>query len=690
MPRRTLNTNLRSPRLHDSQDIVTLTIKLGSGATLRVPGDKSVTHRGLLFGALAEGRTEVRDPLVSADIRSTAAVLRQLGVRISEIQPGTGVLTVDGVGLRGLVEPSQVLDCGNSGTTARLLLGILAGQPISATLTGDASLRSRPMARIADPLTKMGARFTYTEQEGRLPLVVSGGNLKPVDIATPVASAQIKSAILLAGLTSGAFALVTEPRRSRDHTERLLAAMGVGVVSHAVREGWRVELRDPPESIRPVCLTVPGDISTAAFPLVWAVCRSEGPPLRLEGVGVNPSRTGMLDVLERMGARIDRIDGSSDAAEPTATLIAYPSRLQATEITGEDVPRLVDEIPALVVAGLFAEGETRITGAGELRVKESDRIAALTQNLRRMGLDVDEAPDGLSFQGPAGDLEGVAQTFHDHRIEMAFGVLGALTDGAVRVEGRESAKVSYPSFWDDIDALSAWNRADRTASRGRRPIVTIDGPAGSGKSTTARAVAEALGLVHLDSGALYRAIALALLEAGVPKDDWAALPADFFDELHLDATVSGRHMVLSLAGEVLDDERLRTEAVTAAVSTVAALPAVRAALIGLQRAAARDGGLVADGRDMGTVVFPDADVKVFLVADLEERARRRAGERPGGGDEVEVVAMAQRLQARDFEDTHREHSPLRRPSDAVVIDTTNLSPEGQLELVLDEVRKLDR
>lgn len=668
---------------------MTLIDQLGAGAALRVPGDKSVTHRGLLFGALAEGRTEVRRPLVSADTRSTAAVLRQLGVAVPPIEATTEVVTIDGVGLRGLREPREVLNCGNSGTTARLLLGILAGQPISATMTGDASLRGRPMDRIAEPLGLMGARFRYMDQAGRLPLVVSGGGIKPIDIRTPVASAQIKSAIVLAGLTGGAFALVTEPRQSRDHTERLLKAMGVSVISHAVREGWRVELRDPPETIQAVSLTVPGDISTAAFPLVWAVCRAEGPPLELRGVGVNPTRTGMLAVLERMGARIERTNESEDRAEPTATLVAYPSRLEATEITGAEIPSLVDEIPALVIAGLFADGESRVTGAGELRVKESDRIASLTYNLRRLGVDVDEARDGLSFRGPVDGLSGEVDTFDDHRIEMAFGVLEALTQGAVRVADRNAARVSYPAFWDDLAALQRWNRVDRTPAQTRRPVVTIDGPAGSGKSTTARAVAAELGLVHLDSGALYRAIALALLEAGVARESWDALPTEFFEELRLDATVDGQKMVLSLGGEVLNDARLRTDEVTAAVSSVAALPSVRAALIGLQRAAGRGGGLVADGRDMGTVVFPGADVKIFLVADLEERARRRANEGDGRGEEREVVAMAQRLQARDFEDTHREHSPLRRPADAIVIDTTHLSPEGQLGLVLDEVRKLE-
>ncbi len=660
-----------------------------------VPGDKSVTHRGLLFGALASGITRVRKPLISEDIQSTASVLRHLGVGVPALD-ASGV-SVPGVGLRGLREPTELLDCGNSGTTARLLLGILAGQPIRATLTGDTSLRGRPMARVSDPLEKMGARFDWTEQPGFFPATVTGGDLKSIDVSTPVASAQVKSAILLAGLTGGVFALVTEPRQSRDHTERLLAAMGAATVCHLAQGGWRVELRDPPATLEPVDFDVPADFSTAAFPLVWAVCRKTGPPLSLPGVGLNPTRTGFLEVLRRMGARIDVIADDHDGPEPTGTLIAYPSSLKGTEVAGPEIPAMIDEIPALVIAGLHADGETIITGASELRVKESDRIASLSNNLRALGIEVEEAEDGLRFSGQPGHLKGSVTPFDDHRIEMAFGVLEGLTDGQVRVTERTAAAVSYPAFWTELARLKGQDRADRSERRQNRlPLITIDGPAGSGKSTTAQAVARSLGLVHLDSGSLYRAVAYALLEGDVPEDEWPDLPTGYFSDLGISAKVQGRGIVLSLDGVAIADDLLRTPRVTAAVSRVAALPSVRAALIGLQREAARRGGLVADGRDMGTVVFPEADAKIFLVADLEERARRRVQESLGGDneqaegtppvDEAEVVAMAQKIQARDFEDAHREHSPLRRPKDAIEIDTTALTPEEQLRRVLDQVR----
>ncbi len=689
----------------------------GTDVPLRmvVPGDKSVTHRALLFGALATGVTHVRRPLISADTLSTAAVLRQLHVAVPPLDPRGVDLT--GVGLRGFQTPTDVLDCGNSGTTCRLLIGALASQPLRATLTGDSSLRGRPMARVTDPLSKMGARFEWSREPGVLPVTVAGGDLRPIDIATGVSSAQVKSAILLAGLTSGQFVLVTEPHKSRDHTERFLAAMGAPTISHNAQGGWRVELRDPPDGIHGIDVTVPGDFSTAAFPLVWALCRPEGPPLELVGVGLNPTRTGLLDVLRRMGARFDVLADDTTGPEPTGSIVAYPSRLHGTEVGGAEIPAMIDEIPALFIAALFAEGVTSIRGAGELRVKESDRIDALARNLRAIGADVEESTDGLRVVGNGGRVRGSVETFGDHRVEMAFGVLEVLSDGAVRVPVRAAAEVSFPEFWSEFARLEAENRRDRGASNPagrqtkdesdvlrptrRRPVVTIDGPSGSGKSTTARAVARRLGLVHLDTGSLYRAVAYALLEAGVPDTQWERLDTAYFENLGLTASVEGGRVSLSRSGSPIGDEVLRTPRVTAAVSRVAALPAVRAALIDLQRDAARDGGLVADGRDLGTVVFPDAEAKFFLVADLEERARRRLLEqrdttlaKPASGDvdapralseETEVAVMAQQLHARDFEDAHREHSPLRRPEDAVVIDTTALTPDEQLERVLERV-----
>lgn len=673
----------------------------GADGTLQiqVPGDKSVTHRALLFGALATGVTRIRRPLVSEDTQATAAALRQMGVRVSDL--ASSEVTVEGVGLRGLREPSGVIDCGNSGTTCRLLLGILAGQSFTATMTGDASLRARPMARVTDLLAKMGASFEWGDEEGKLPVTVRGRTLRSIDIGTGVASAQVKSAVLLAALTSGEFALVTEPRPSRDHTERLLSAMGAATICHPGQGGWRVELRDPPSSLKSVDITVPGDFSTAAFPLVWGLCRKEGPPLALTGVGLNPTRTGLLGVLRRMGAQIDVIEDPLSGGEPTGTLIVHASRLQGTEVVESEVPAMVDEIPALVVAALYAEGETRIRGASELRVKESDRIDALGRNLRNMGVEVDEAPDGLSLRGrPDGpsNFQGTVETFGDHRIEMAFGVVETLTGGAVTTASRDAAAVSYPDFWSEMNRLATENHSPQSRPPlTRPPVVTIDGPAGSGKSTTARAVAQSLGLVHLDSGALYRAVACTLLDNGVSPGEWGTLPTSYFSGLGLSAEVEDGHVALRRNGALLDDDRLRTPEVTAAVSPVAALPAVREALIGLQRDAAANGGLVVDGRDLGTVVYPDADVKFFFIANLEERARRRVLERseqepgtsPTSGEdtgEAEVVAMAQRLNARDFEDTHRAHSPLRRPHDAIVIDTTHLTPDQQLAQVLDHVR----
>jgi 3-phosphoshikimate 1-carboxyvinyltransferase len=427
-------------------------------ARVRVPGDKSLTQRALILAALADGESRLTGLLHGGDAGSTAGALRALGAPIPDLPADGSEIRVRGLGLRGLRPPPGTLDLGNSGTGTRLLLGVLAGSGVAARLDGDASLRGRPMGRVIEPLGAMGARFEHHGAGGRLPLTVHGAHpLRPIDWPSPVASAQVKSAILLAGLTGGAFALVTEPRRSRDHTERLLTQVGASVVSHAVSGGWRVELREPPERIDPLDFRVPGDVSSAAFVLALAALGGVGPDgVAVEGVGLNPTRTAFLDVLARMGAGVEVHETTpSGAGEAIGDVVVRPAPLRGTVVGAEEVPRLIDELPLIAVLGARAEGETRITDAAELRAKESDRIAAMVENLRAVGVSADELPDGLVVQGTTRTLRGPVRAFHDHRIAMAFAVLGALPGSEIEVDTPEVADVSFPGFGALLATLAA-------------------------------------------------------------------------------------------------------------------------------------------------------------------------------------------------------------------------------------------
>ncbi len=421
-----------------------------AAAEVRVPGDKSVTHRALLLAALADGRSRLRGLLPAEDPRSTAAALRALGCAVPALPPDGAEIIVSGRGVRGLTPPPVPIDCGNSGTTARLLLGTLAGHPFAATLTGDASLRGRPMRRVTEPLEAMGAVFRELGAPDRLPVEVGGGGLRPIDYASPRASAQVKSALLLAGLSGGVAVRTREPTLSRDHTERMLRAMGVVVESGLDEEARPYARLEPPARLEPLDLRVPGDFSSAAFFLALAALAPAG-TLRLPGVGVNPARTGLLSVLRRMGMAIERTEERLEADEPVADLLAAPAPLRGTEVLPPEIPALIDEVPILAILAARAEGETRITGAGELRVKESDRLTALAANLRALGTKADELPDGLVVVGGQQPLRGRVATHGDHRIAMAFGVLAALPGNAIEIDDRDVVGVSFPGFWAALD-----------------------------------------------------------------------------------------------------------------------------------------------------------------------------------------------------------------------------------------------
>ena len=402
------------------------------------PGDKSITHRALMLASLARGQSLIHVPLGSADTRATAGILRRLGAGVSQLRHGRDVRVLG----RRWRTPTGTLHCGNSGTTARLMLGLLAAHPLRARLNGDQSLRRRPMRRVTEPLQKMGVRVIEELGDG-LPLQIRGGILRRIRHESPVASAQVKSALLLAGLFGGTGISVTEPYRSRDHTERLLRYLGVRV------RVARTTVSIPAMSFRPDGFetTIPGDPSSAAFFIALALLADEG-ELVLRNVGINPTRTGFLRVLARMGAKI-RIEGTHDeSGEPVADLVASPSRLHGTVVRRTEVPSLIDEIPILAVLAARATGVTRFQAVGELRVKESDRLALIAGTLTRLGYEVAASDSTLVGQGdPDRAPVGRIATADDHRLAMAFGVLG-MTDGArITLSERTSPGVSFPGFF---------------------------------------------------------------------------------------------------------------------------------------------------------------------------------------------------------------------------------------------------
>ncbi|MDB5099162.1 MAG: aroA, partial [Cyanobacteria bacterium RYN_339] len=414
----------------------------GLRGRLPVPPDKSLSHRAALFAGLAHGTSRIRHFLRGEDCLNTVACLQAMGVGV--VWEPDGTLVITGHGLEGLTEPGDVLQAGNSGTTMRLLAGVLAGRPFYSVITGDDSLRGRPMGRVGDPLARMGARI-WGRGGGKLaPLAFQGGQLQAINYDSPVASAQVKSAVLLAGLSADGETSVTEPARSRDHTERMLAAMGADLVV----DGLTVRVQGRP-TLGPIDFTVPGDISSAAFWLVAATL-VPGSDLLLEGVGVNPTRTGIVDALIAMGADITQENARDEAGEPVADLRVRHAKLKGTTIAGAMIPRLVDEIPVLAVAAACAEGPTTIADAQELRVKESDRLKAIMREYGPLGFVAEERPDGLIIPGGTAWRGGTGASGGDHRIAMSLAVIGLLADGAVEVADTACTRTSYPDFWEHL------------------------------------------------------------------------------------------------------------------------------------------------------------------------------------------------------------------------------------------------
>jgi 3-phosphoshikimate 1-carboxyvinyltransferase len=435
--------------------------------SVTVPGDKSITHRAIILGALADGETRVRGWVPAEVCMATLRCMRLLGADIAEQADPEGEpgLTIHGRGLQGLREPSDVLDCAGSGTTIRLLAGLLAGQPFCSVLTGTEPLRRRPMGRVAEPLRLMGATILGREGGRLAPLSIRGGDLRAIEYSMPVASAQVKSAILLAGLFADGATVLREPGPSRDHTERMLRAFGVKLDT----EGLIVRLEGRQKLIASHTardsaggagqLTIPGDFSSAAFPMVGAliVPHSE---VRIRGVGLNPTRTGLRDLLEAMGAQMALLgsepsEGGPATGEPFGDLLVRGSSLRATKAAGDLIVRAIDEFPAFAVAASQAEGTSVVRQAEELRVKESDRIATVARELRKMGARIEELPDGIVVQGPTHLVGSVVECHRDHRLAMALAIAGLVAEGETVVRGAEAIADSFPGFAETMQALGA-------------------------------------------------------------------------------------------------------------------------------------------------------------------------------------------------------------------------------------------
>jgi 3-phosphoshikimate 1-carboxyvinyltransferase len=415
---------------------------------IRIPGDKSISHRALMLGALAKGETMIHGLLLGEDPRSTASCFRAMGAEISELN--TQEVRVCGIGLGNLLEPVEVLNAGNSGTTLRLMLGILASHPGRFfAVTGDGSLRSRPMSRVVNPLLQMGAEIWGRKTGSLAPLAVQGKTLHPIQYQSAIASAQVKSCILLAGLMAEGHTTVSEPALSRDHSERMLRAFGAEVIVDPDRVSATVV---GPAQLHGQTVIVPGDISSAAFWLV-AGAIAPGSDLTVENVGINPTRTGILDALAMMGANITQENIREVAGEPVADLrVRGDASLQACKIAGESlIPRMIDEIPILAVAAAFAQGTTVIRDAAELRVKESDRITVMATQLNRMGAQVSELPDGMEIVGGSSLVGAEVDSHNDHRIAMSLAIAALRATGTTTIHRAEAAAISYPTFVETLE-----------------------------------------------------------------------------------------------------------------------------------------------------------------------------------------------------------------------------------------------
>ena len=629
-----------------------------------VAGDKSISHRALMLGSQVLGNVRIYGLLEGEDVLSTAAALTALGVTIKK--EANNVWLVQGVGVGGLCESSDVLDMGNSGTSTRLLMGLLTPYNFTSFFTGDTSLRSRPMMRVITPLSQIGANFT-ARNGGKLPIALKGTqNPLPISYTLPVASAQVKSAILLAGLNTAGITTVIEKEATRDHSENMLRYFGFSVKNEQLDDG-SVAISvtgQPQQKFAEYEILVPADPSSAAFLAVAALICPNSEVL-IKNVCVNPLRIGLFITIKEMGGNVKLLNERIIAGEPVADILIKSSKLKAVTVPASRSPSMIDEYPILAVACAFAEGQSVLHGLSELRVKESDRLTAIIEALNACGVSAHAENDTLYIQGVGDAPQGGAtiKTNFDHRIAMAFLVMGMASKQPITVDDASAIATSFPNFTELCNSLGA-NIAPpalAASSRTRPLLIAIDGPAASGKGTLARRLAEHFNLDYLDTGSLYRAVGMKLIYAG--KD-----PNNVQDALAA---------AKSIDAEDLANPRLRQERIGHAASVVSAFPEVRSALLDFQRNFAikppiSGHGAVLDGRDIGTVVCPDADFKIYITATVFARAKRRHRELEGEGIQVVFESVLQDLQERDERDAKRATAPMRPADDAYIIDSSKL------------------
>lgn len=649
-----------------------------------VPGDKSISHRSLLLSSQVLGTTTIHGLLEGEDVINTARALRALGVRIDTEQQDSGnrdrknrTWKVYGVGVGGLSEPAGVLDMGNSGTGARLMMGLVTPYPFVSVFTGDHSLNKRPMGRVTKPLERMGAKF-MGRTGGRLPLALQGTTATvPMTYRLPLPSAQVKSCIMLAALNTAGKTTVIEPEATRDHTERMLRYFGFEVEQTKMDDGAIAITVEGQQNIPAADreITVPADPSSAAF-LIVAALIVPGSELTLSNVCLNPTRTGLFTTLQEMGGDITYHNRREVAGEEVADMLVRSSKLKGVEVPAERAPVMIDEYPVLSVAAACAEGTTIMRGLAELRVKESDRLAAVAEGLTANGVINHINGDDLHVEGCAGAPMGGGMVIchFDHRIAMSFLVMGMASRNPVRVDDGRAIATSFPNFTAIMNRLGAHISPadDRHTQRFRPLTIAIDGPAASGKGTLARRISTYCGYPYLDTGSLYRMVGLKLIYNGKdPADSAAAIEA-----------------ANSINEQDFANPRLRQERVGNAASIVSAIPEVRQALLDYQRRfAEKESGAVLDGRDIGTVVCPEADLKFFITADIEARARRRHRELQGQGIEVVFESVLADLRERDERDSKRTVAALVPAEDAIHIDTSNMSAREVFEKVLRHIEE---
>ncbi len=641
--------------------------------SISVPGDKSISHRALMLSSQVKGTTSIHGLLEGEDVLATASALKQLGVIIEH--HATGEWLVHGVGIGGFKESAMALDMGNAGTGARLMMGLLAPYPFMSVFTGDESLSRRPMKRVITPLSEMGVSITAREGQ-YLPLMLQGTtNTKAITYELPVASAQVKSAILLAGLNTERVTTVIEPTATRDHTERMMRFFGIPIT----QDGERISITGKPSlPARDSEITVPGDPSSAAFPVVAALICPDS-ELTIRNIGTNPLRTGLFTTLQEMGADITLDNEREEGGEPVADIHVRSSSLKGIQVPAERAPSMIDEYPILAVAAACANGDTVMHGLAELRVKESDRLQAIIDGLAANGVRTSLDGDTLTVHGTGGNVVGggLVSTHFDHRIAMSFLILGAVSAKPVMVDDTRAIATSFPRFIElmngcgsaiQVSASLPMQHAQTSISTPIQKVIAIDGPAASGKGTLARRLADHYGMAYLDTGSLYRAVGMKLVYADKdPHDKDAAIQA-----------------AKQLSDQDLHNPRLRQERVGQAASIVSAIPEVRDILLSYQRDfARRPGGAVLDGRDIGTVVCPDADFKLFLTAGIEARAKRRHRQLQGEGIEVIYDSVLDDLKERDERDRQRDAAPLIAAEDAVKLDTTDIDANSVFKKVVE-------